>query len=243
MEKIAFYVVLFAVFGVIAAVVGYYSSRAEKKRSEALGPVADALGFTFDQDPDDETVEQCAHFWLFGHGHSKKAWNRMRGTTADLDVTLFDYQYVTGAGKNRQTHTQTIVRFRLAGHRLPTFTLRPESFWHKVGALFGNDDIDFETHPKFSKLYLLHGTNEDRVRAAFTDAVLEYFEDTPGLCVEAAGEELLFYRQASRPKPEADDIKQLLADGFEVYGLFREVAVPAENAPVVEDDQEQTETD
>jgi hypothetical protein len=236
MEKLLLYLLLFAVFAVIAVVVGYYTRKAEAKRSAALAEVAAGLTFDFSPGKDDDLTTALAAFWLFGHGHTKEVWNRFRGTATDRDVEIFDYQYVTGSGKSRQVFGQTVVRVRRPGAWVPSFTLRPESFWHKVGALFGTTDINFDSHPAFSKQYLLKGRDEAAVRAAFTEPVLDYFEDRPGLCVEAAGEEVLFYRQQSRVEPTAEAVRQLLTDAFDVLSLFPGTE-PPEEPDEGEDDQ------
>jgi len=41
--------------------------------------------------------------------------------------------------------------------KLPFFELKPENTFHKIGQVFGYQDIDFEAFPNFSKGYLLRG--------------------------------------------------------------------------------------
>lgn len=62
-----------------------------------------------------------------------------------------------------------------AGSWLPEFGMVPEVLADKVPAL-GRQDIDFETHPKFSGQYRLIGPDEASIRAVFTPAVLDFFE-------------------------------------------------------------------
>ena len=204
---------------VVVAVVHSFLRRAAAKRLAALTHVAADLGFDFAPADAAALPEEFAGYWLFAHGDTKRSSNHFRGTTADLDVLIFDYRYTTGHGKNRQTHQQTIVRFRHAELDLPRFTLRPESFWHKVGALFGASDINFDSHPGFSKAYLLKGNREDAIRALFSEPVLDYFQERRGLCVEANDGDLLFYRDGERAK--IDRYREFLEEGFEVFGLFR----------------------
>ena len=55
----------------------------------------------------------------------------------------FDYRYTTGSGKNSHTYRQTVVFFRSPEVDLPQFELKPQSFLHGIGKLFGYQDIDF----------------------------------------------------------------------------------------------------
>ena len=68
--------------------------------------------------------------------------------------------------------------------RLPSFSLKPEGFLHRLVASLGLQDINFDTHPEFSRMYQLQGSDEESVRELFQPGVLEYFEQHKGLCVE-----------------------------------------------------------
>jgi hypothetical protein len=231
--------VLIPVFVVTLIFVGiglaaYLAWRAEKKRTEVLRGVADDLGFDFSATAPPEFPSRLGKFHLFSQGHSKKYTNVMSGRTAHLHVTIFDYRYTTGHGKGSRTWSTTVICFRADALDLPGFALRPETFWHKVGStLFGYQDIDFETHPVFSKAFLLKGPDEEAVRAAFTPAVLDHFETIPGVSAEAAGDTLVFYRYNARTSP--DKLRDLLAEGFAVHGLFHR---PTESPPTTTDHPE-----
>ncbi len=208
---------------VVAAAIGvvvYFNYRWEQQRTERLRQAADELGFEFSPAGDSVLESWLAKFRLFSQGHSRKLWNVLRGRTADLDVAVFDYKYTVGSGKNARTYKTSAACFRAEDLAVPEFGLRPEGFWLRVGAaVFGFQDIDFDTHPKFSRNYLLRGPDEEAIRAAFTPTVLDYYEDRPGLSTEGAGNVLLFYRHGVRIDPA--DVRAFLEDGFAVLGLFR----------------------
>ncbi|HET6575765.1 MAG TPA: hypothetical protein VFG68_19345 [Fimbriiglobus sp.] len=204
--------------GVVTGVVG---RRRERRRTAALADAADGLGFEFHPDGDPVLTDRLARFHLFSQGHSSRLWNVLRGRTRDLDVAVFDYRYTVGRGKNRRTYSTTVACFRADDLDLPAFVLRPEGFWSRLGvSLLGRQDINFGTHPAFSKAYLLRGPDEAAVREVFGEPVLAYFEGQPRVSVEAAGGTLLYYRHASRVEPA--DARAFLTDGFAVLGLFRE---------------------
>ena len=229
MDKFLPILLVFGAALAVAALVHYFTARAERQRAEAMKAAADALGFEFHPAPDPAVLDDVRGLHLFAQGRRPRLRSMMWGTTRDLGVAVFDYAYTVGSGKNQHTHSQTVVRFLAAGLALPAFALRPESFWHKVGQLFAGPDIDFDTHPKFSGQYLLKAKDEAAVRDLFREDVLDYFEDSPGLSVEAAGSRVVFYRADTRVEPAA--VRALLEHGFEVLALFRPAAAADESPP------------
>jgi hypothetical protein len=209
------------VAGMLAVVgtIAYVSYRAEKKRTEELKQVAADLGFDFAPEGDAVFLQRLSNFHLFAQGHSKKLWNLLRGTSDNLEVAVFDYRYVTGGGKHSHTWKHSVICFQFEGRGVPAFALRPENVFHKIGSWLGYQDIDFDSHPVFSKSYLLRGEDEDAIRKLFTTAVLEYYESQPGLSAEGSGNTLLHYRHAARVEPNA--IRSFMEDGFRVLALYR----------------------
>jgi hypothetical protein len=213
------------ILGGILALIGlvvYLGHRAEKKRAREFEEAAADLGFEFAPWGDPAVLHGLREFHLFSQGHSRKMRNLLRGKAGDLEVAIFDYRYTTGSGKHQRVWNHSVVRFNFGGPGLPAFSLRPENVWHKIGSWFGYRDIDFDTHPAFSRAYLLRGADEDAVRGLFTDAVLEFYEREPGLSTEGAGNTLVFYRHSVRVGPRA--VRGFLEDGFRVLALFRPAA-------------------
>jgi hypothetical protein len=186
---------------VIGGVLAYMSYLAEKKRTEEWARVAEEMGFQFNASPDTGILGRFPGFHLFSQGHSKYVRNLLVGKASGLEVTIFEYRYVVGSGKNRHSSNQTVIAFEFDDPVLPTFSLRPEGIFHKIGQWFGYHDINFDTHPRFSKSFVLRGENEETVRQIFVDHVLEYFEESPGVCTEVNGGRLIYYRASRRVEP------------------------------------------
>ncbi len=210
----AFIVVALAV--VLVFVFAYFN---EKKRAEAMRGLAASMNFEFSDKEDGAGPGADTGFHLFNQGHGRKSRNVMRGETQGTTVAVFDYQYTIGSGKNSTTYKQSVALFESDDLDLPAFALRPEHFFHKIGAAFGCQDIDFDDHPDFSKRYLLRGDDEDSIRTAFSQDVLSYYEHHPKLCTEGGGNGLVFYRQGKRAKPE--EIGAFLQEAVEVFALFK----------------------
>jgi len=197
------------------------SIRFERLRSEALQKVARRLDLRFTADVDSSAIDRFKGMHLFSRGHGRHIKNVMQGTPDQDEVSIFDYRFRTGGGKNSRTIQQTVVALRSKTLDLPKFELRPEGFLHRIGDALGFKDIDFDSHPEFSKAYFLRGASERHVRELFDDALLEFFADRRSICIEGWDDQLVFYRQPSRrAKPE--EVQQLMEEALEVFRPFRE---------------------
>lgn len=192
----------------------------EQRRTERLQAVCEQLGLRFYPKGDETLLDRLAQFHLFSQGHSRKIKNMLHGETPDAEIAVFGYRYTTGGGKNSHTWSQTVMYFRSPSLTLPQFALRPEKLFHRIGQVMGYQDIDFHSHPVFSKRYLLRGTDEAAVRGVFADDVLSHFEAQQKVSTEGGGDQLIFYRSAKRIDP--DQIQPFMEEGFRVFNLFQE---------------------
>jgi hypothetical protein len=206
-----------AVIGLIAF-VAYMAWRADKKRTEALTNLATTFGMQFTVAVPLGFVAGFGDLHLFTLGRNGTARNLMRGEIDGVAVGLFDYSYVTGHGKSRQTHRQTVVSLSLPSLALPSFNLRPENIFHKIGSALGFQDIDFPQAPNFSKQFLLRGAEESAIRAAFKPAALNWLEHHAGVSAEGRGKVLVYYRASQSLKPE--EVRSFINDGRELAKLF-----------------------
>jgi hypothetical protein len=153
------------VIAFIALAVGLIiiAAHQAKKRREAFAAFAAQLGMGFQPDPGDELHQQFEAMGLspFGQGHSRRASNLLFGRRGGVDWEAFDYRYTTGSGKNKSTHHYGIVAAKVLLAFPPT-RVRPEGAFDKLKALFGFEDINFESDA-FSRRY--HVNSADRRRA------------------------------------------------------------------------------
>ena len=210
-------IVLLAV-GFAAAVHLY-----ERKRSETLRSTAYSLGLSFKKDI--KIDARFGSFHLFSQGSWKMITNCMSGELDGAEVMVFGYRFRAdrGGGGGRlhgrgRSYKQTVVSFRSDKLTLPPFELRPEKLFHKIGGVFGYQDIDFSSHPNFSDSYLVRGNDEVAIRHVFSTNVLTYFEQSKGLSVEGKGDTLVCYRDGKLTSPK--NIKSFLDEGRAVFALF-----------------------
>src|SRR6185503_18800487 len=140
------------------------------------------------------------------------------GEVNAVKAALFDYTYVTGSGKNRTTHNQTVVYFEPRDLNVPFFSLRPENALHKLATVFGYQDIDFGNRPLFSSKYLLRGADEQGIRNTFTDALLTFYETNQGLSVDGGGNQLFVFRSGQRAAPH--ELQRFINSVLPLTNLF-----------------------
>jgi hypothetical protein len=189
--------------------------RAAQRRTEEVRAFADRLGWGFRDDVTFNTIPDLDRFELFRPGHSKRLCNLITSPPgSEPRAVVFDYVYSVSTGKSQQTHRQTVCYVTSDRLAVPTFSLRPENFFHRVAGMFGFQDIDLERRPEFSRLFLLRGEDEEAVRAAFTDTVTDFFEARPEVCAAGIGREVLFWR-AGRAA-DVGELDPLIRDAFEL---------------------------
>ena len=198
--------------------VGYWATQQEKKRALALQALAERLGWTYHPAPFITIIHGPSRFELFTSGRSQEIRNHAAGEMGGRPVSVFDFSYVTGAGKSRTVWRQTVVHVQLPGMELPAFALRPEHALHRIGGLFGYQDIDLEADPDFSRRYLLRGEDEAGIRALFDADVRDFYDRNPKSCTEAAGADLFYWRTGKLVKPE--EIDALLESAVDLAGRF-----------------------
>ncbi len=204
---------------VIASLIGltaWHSHKKSKERTAAFEQQAASMGLQFD--PDATGVrDRLIGMKLMTAGRGQRARNLISGDAGDVKISIFDYQYTTGSGKNSRTHIQTVVALESAEIQAPSFSMRQQNgFLDRIGKFFGGQDIDFESHPKFSEMFVLKGPEEKIIRSFFTPELLTFFESKVGHCVEGAAGQIILYKNGQRTSPE--DVKDLLASAYEVYG-------------------------
>jgi len=210
-------VILTTVFGLIA-IVAVYSWQKEKERTRQLQLTASQLGWSFAASAPLNMIAGLERFALFEQGHGKEIKNFMYGAASGTKAAVFDYVYVIGYGKNRQTHRQSVVYLEPQNFSVPYFSLRPENLLLKIFTAFGYQDIDFGQRPEFSRQYILRGQDEQAIRRTFNDGLLSLYEAYAGTCTDGGGNQLFVFRGGYRLQPQ--EIQSYIGLGLTVMNLF-----------------------
>lgn len=206
--------------GIVAIYIFLYTIRKRKhqeesKRQEELKKASYEIGFTYNPVADISLPDLN----LFNTGYGKMKKNLLSAKKGNVKWSIFDYQFETGTGKNRRTHSQTVVMAQL-DTELPEFSLEREYFLHKLGEVIGFKDIDFKDYPEFSKEYQLEGADEKAVRNLFTPHVISMIgsfqlEDH----IEAKGNFIIMYKPHYLIRPA--DLYRIFHKANSIINLFR----------------------
>lgn len=113
---------------------------------------------------------------LFGRGRDHQFQNILSGQRDDSRVSVFDYSFLEGGGRRAYRYAQRVATFSRSGAYLPCFELRPADTLHKGWNALAHKNIRFDSHPEFSRRYVLKGALEDKVRALFTPGLLSFLD-------------------------------------------------------------------
>jgi hypothetical protein len=211
------FVILATVFGLIA-IIAVYSWQKEKERTRQLQLMASQLGWSFAASAPLNMISGLERFALFDQGHGKEIKNFMYGAASGAKAAVFDYVYVVGHGKNRQTHRQSVIYLEPPNFSVPYFSLRPENVLLKIFTAFGYQDIDFGQRPEFSRRYILRGQDEQAIRRTFNDGLLSLYEAYAGTCTDGGGNQLFVFRGGYRLQPR--EIQGYVGLALKIMSLF-----------------------
>lgn len=187
-------------------------------REKSLSELAHRAGFEFQSADTYGLASYLQDFRLANRGRKRELSNvlRRRADLLDQEVYIFDYSYRDFGSKH--TTRQTVFFLQSQSLTLPGLQMQPETIAHKLGELFGFDDIDFVRYPKFSKQYRLTGDDEAFIRHHFSEEVLNYFTLNKGWSVEGIGYYLIVYKRGMLLP--AEEIMHLFQRGMTVFKLF-----------------------
>ena len=190
--------------------------RTARRHTQAMRTIARELNLKFNPEGHEELHQSLKRFHSATLGPYSTMTNLMYGQREGTDIALFEYEY--SRGKNNQIR-QTVIWMQRRGTRMTEFSLRPEGVWNQLGGWSGHGDINFESHPGFSRDYLLRGDDEEAIRDLFTEDVLDFYQSHPELITEGEGNKLLFYREAVLVPPQG--IRSFLEETLTVRSSFQ----------------------
>lgn len=198
---------------IIAAII--YGIQVEKKRRTAIESAAASLGLAFTADLPGQDKALLDKFNLAQHGNNRTASLATVADSGELRLVMFDYQYTTGSGKNKQTPCYSVVLATSRDLKLPQFTLTPESFLHRLGDFLGYKDIDFDEDLKFSDQFQLKGADEEAIRQFFNSERRAALVTLGKISIETQGASFLFYRMGRQR--DAAHLSSMIEEGFSIY--------------------------
>jgi hypothetical protein len=218
-----------------------------RKRTQALTTAAQAIGFTFQGDDWNHLPEHDQLLTtLFSQGRSGRFDNIMTGTAVGLKTSIFDYSYISHGSKPTR-YIQTVAAFS-QNLCLPVFAMAPKGFAERIVNAISHQNIDFESHPDFSRRYVLYETppvvfsstpiaheenHKIKIRELFCPALLTFLQELPperyGWRIEGCGAMLILYRSARITLPDGlrsflDETSSIARTFFSLCGLRKPAA-------------------
>ncbi len=190
-------------------------------RATQFSKLAYELGMEYEAEDQWSLHAMLKDFKLFSRGRRRKITNMLRRQDGmlELDVRIFDYRYTIHTNNSARVFKQTVFFAQSKNLGLPQFLMKPENFFHKVGAWLGMKDINFERYPKFSGQYLLKGDDEDYIRATFSEEILQFFTIERDWTLEGLNYYLILYRKNQLLLPS--QIIDFYKKGMHLHQLLR----------------------
>ncbi|MBI4833882.1 MAG: hypothetical protein HY811_03555 [Planctomycetes bacterium] len=163
----------------------------EAKRRKEMMSLAEELGLTYMQSTygKDGTYGDIS---LFTIGDSRRANHIISGNKENCYVDIFYYKYITGSGKNRTTHSNSVCVLTIK-EKFDYLFIRTENFLDKFAGAIGFDDIDFESREFSSRFYVKSSDKKfayDIIHPQMMEFLMNYGK-TPA--IEIKNSHLAFY--------------------------------------------------
>lgn len=166
----------------VLAVIGYISAR---KRREAMAKLAARLGLSFAPNKNWDMARRYCFLDKLRVGSNRYAFNILSGNYQGYDVTIFDYHYRTGSGKNTQHHYISFFILHLPVS-FPELVIGPEGIFSKMAQALGYDDIDFESY-EFSRKFCVRSRDKKFAYDVCNARMIEYLLSNTDLTIEIEG--------------------------------------------------------
>ena len=143
--------------------------------------------------------------------------NVMTKNIDSINYSIADIKTKTGAQAAADLDEMTGIK--ISGiNNVPKFYMAEETFIDRLAEKLIKDDINFESHPEFSKKYLLKGVNRPIVEQFFNEDILSFFENHK-LYLIGNGKNL-FLRNGHRLLNETE-INELLEQAQQLVKLIK----------------------
>ncbi|MBN2181570.1 MAG: DUF3137 domain-containing protein [Sedimentisphaerales bacterium] len=172
-------IIVFIGLFIVIGVFGYLSTL---KRRQAMMALAAKLGLNFYYQKDWDIPRRYRFLDKLRQGRDRYAFNILTGNYRQNDVTIFDYHYKTGSGKDTHHHYLSFFLLSLPAS-FPELVIVKEGFFSKIGQALGYDDIDFESH-EFSRKFCVRSKDKKFAYDVCNARMIEYLLSNTDLSIE-----------------------------------------------------------
>lgn len=192
-----------------------------QKRRLEMEALSDELDMDFYPLDESGLASNLSDFRLFSRGRRRRVKNLLvpRNPWMGSDIRIFDYEYTVGSGKHQHTPKQTVFLMQSDQINLPHVWMYPENFVNRIGTFLGQQDIDFEAFPQFSRQYIVKGNSEPWIRQSFSEDFLHFFTIEKYWTLEAMNDWFVFYPSNRRLRPP--QIRDFYEKGLTICDILR----------------------
>lgn len=191
---------------IIVAIAGWHA--AAKRRAE-LRQWATAHSLHFNPSKHCHLDSEFPDFRCLHQGHSRYAHNVAHGHWDQRPILAFDYHYVTGHGRDRQTHQFSAVIVE-SDVLLQPLLIRPENLFDKMSAFFGHEDINFES-AEFSRRFFVKAPNKRWAYDVIHARTMEFLMANPPFSIQFEPRCAICYRDRHFKPADFDAACQVTA--------------------------------
>ncbi len=161
------------------------------KREILISEYAKSKGYLYVED-----IEDYSNWQFYALSIRKRIVsikNILSFNEGHINYNVADMTVQEGAMTTAERDSVTVVK--MSGIKgVPNFYMHKTYLTDKIKESFGNEDINFESHPKFSDKFVLRTDKQEKeVREFFTPELLTYFEQFDDCYFSGNGKDLVFH--------------------------------------------------
>jgi MFS superfamily sulfate permease-like transporter len=185
-------------------------------RTLAILEFAQENNFKFENQ--DTNLDEWEFYNLTIRKEIKSVTNILSFKQGGIQFKIADLTISSGAQTTIDIEKITVLKFS-GNMDVPEFYMRKAGMGNVVKTAMGNADINFDSHPDFSKKYELRSQDEKGVRAFFNESLLNRFEELTRIFFSGNGKSLLIHQNTGLANK--DQIRKLIDIGNAIgHDLF-----------------------
>jgi hypothetical protein len=166
-------------------------------RQQRIKKIAANNGWMYTQEEQVDSIE-LLEFDFFRSRPIEYKMNVIGGEFegSNVDWEISDITFDEGAMLSKEVYKTTVQLVHL-NREIPSFVLEQEGIFDKIFdrvLSINSQDIDFVSHPIFSKKLKLTGEDEQAVRGLFTSDLIEFLESEEIYHIECNGNALIIFK-------------------------------------------------
>ncbi|WP_417223036.1 hypothetical protein [Amphritea sp.] len=198
-------------------------SKKDKERTLDFIKIANDLQMSTSDKVDRSFRNRLKPLQRFKRGRHEKFTNILHENRNNMEMVFFECFRGRSGGNTENMPRQVregIFHFTSSDLNLPRFSLHEaEELQQIFVSALGYKDINFDSHPDFSKKYLLNGDDELAVNRLFSEKLICFIERLDGINIEGAGNQLIVYRPYTQI--ETRKFKQYKQEATQIFEQFR----------------------